>query len=58
MGGPFVSHSFLDDKNQTVITVEGFIYAPDLDKRTMMRQLEALIYSATVSKEDVKAEKK
>ena len=48
MGGPFVSHSFLDSVHQKVITVEGFIYAPEQNKRNHMRQLEALIQSAHV----------
>ncbi len=46
MGGPFVSRSFVDEVTQRVITVEGFVYAPQLDKRNMMRQLEAYISTA------------
>ena len=41
MGGPFVSYITNDyDKNRTVI-VEGFVFAPEEDKRAMIRQLEA-----------------
>lgn len=46
MGGPFVSHTILDDENQRVITVEGFLYAPQKNKRNHMRQLEALLHTA------------
>lgn len=45
MGGPFVSHSRLDEKNARVIVVEGFVYAPDKMKRTMLRRLEAALYT-------------
>ena len=45
MGGPFVSHSRIDQKNGRVIVVEGFVYAPDKMKRTMLRRLEAALYT-------------
>lgn len=45
MGGPFVSHSFVDEVNDKVIVTEAFVYAPGTDKRLMMRQLEAALYS-------------
>jgi hypothetical protein len=45
MGGPFISHSRLDEKNNRVIVVEGFVYAPDKMKRTMLRRLEAALYT-------------
>lgn len=45
MGGPFISHSRLDEKNNRVIVVEGFVYAPDKMKRTMLRRLEGALYT-------------
>lgn len=45
MGGPFVSHSRIDKKNGRVIVVEGFVYAPEKMKRTMLRRLEAALYT-------------
>ncbi|MGY6561457.1 MAG: DUF4837 family protein [Luteibaculaceae bacterium] len=45
MGGPFVSTTILDEKNNRIITVEGFIFAPKFDKREMLRELEAVCYS-------------
>lgn len=45
MGGPFVSHSFVDEINQRVIVAEAFVYAPGTSKGNMMRQLEAAIFS-------------
>lgn len=52
MGGPFVSHSRIDKKNGRVIVVEGFVYAPDKMKRTMIRRLEAALYTLVVPGDD------
>ena len=53
MGGPFISHSRIDKKNGRVIVVEGFVYAPEKMKRTMLRRLEAALYTLeTPSDED------
>lgn len=45
MGGPFYSHTRLDEVNQRVVTVEGFVFAPGTKKRNAIRQLEAVVYS-------------
>lgn len=45
MGGPFVSHSRVDEVNNRIVTVEAFVYAPHKDKRNYMRQLESLFYT-------------
>ncbi|MBK9175325.1 MAG: DUF4837 family protein [Flavobacteriales bacterium] len=45
MGGPFVSLSTLDAAESRVITVEGFVYAPQFDKRAYVRELEAILFS-------------
>lgn len=45
MGGPFISHSQVDTINNRVIVVEGFVYAPDKMKRTMLRRLQAALYT-------------
>lgn len=45
MGGPFISHSTLDKKRNKIVVVEGYAYYPNNKKRTMMRQLEAIVYS-------------
>jgi hypothetical protein len=45
MAGPFLSYTFVNPKNNQLITVEGYVYAPNKDKRDHLRQLEALIYS-------------
>ncbi len=51
MGGPFVSHSRIDTVNNRVITVEGFVYAPEKMKRTMIRRLEAALYTLKLPSE-------
>lgn len=45
MGGPFVSHFFLDREGKNVIGLECFVYAPRFDKRNYLRQVESIIYS-------------
>ncbi|MFO8236389.1 MAG: DUF4837 family protein [Bacteroidales bacterium] len=45
MGGPFISVSFVNKEKTKVVTVDGFIYAPKLDKRNHVRKLEAILYS-------------
>ena len=51
MGGPFYSHSRLDEVNQRIVTVEGFVFAPGKKKRNPMRQLEAVVYTTRLPHE-------
>lgn len=48
MGGPFVSQVTIDEKRNRVITVEGYVYAPDYDKRNYIRRVEGIIYSLEI----------
>lgn len=48
MGGPFISLTTIDEANQRVITVEGYVYAPRFKKRNYLRQVEALLYTFNV----------
>ena len=45
MGGPFVSHSFINPKTHDVLVIEAFVYAPRFDKRSYLRQVESILYS-------------
>ena len=46
MGGPFVSFARLDEVNNRIIVAEGFIYAPETDrKKNMIRRLEASLHT-------------
>lgn len=42
MGGPFVHYTFLDQKNNRVIMIDGYVFAPNFNKRRFIKQLEAL----------------
>ncbi|MFV0505527.1 MAG: DUF4837 family protein [Bacteroidales bacterium] len=53
LGGPFVGLTILDEKNNRLITVEGFVSAPATDKRDFMRQVEAIVYSLSFPEEQV-----
>ncbi|MDQ3100864.1 MAG: DUF4837 family protein [Bacteroidota bacterium] len=48
MGGPFVSLTTIDEQRQRVVTVEGFVYAPQFDKREHVRELEAILFSLQI----------
>jgi len=43
MGGPYINYSIVDKKHNRMIVGEGFIYAPAIDKRDYMVQLEAIL---------------
>ncbi len=45
MGGPFISYTLVDEKRNKVVTIDGYVYAPNAPKRDLMIQMEALIYS-------------
>jgi len=45
MGGPFVSHIRLDEKNNRIVVVEGFVFAPETNKRNYIRRIEAALYT-------------
>lgn len=45
MGGPFVSHSVVDEINNRVIVVEAFVYAAGQKKGKFIRRLEASLYT-------------
>lgn len=49
MGGPFISFSTLDEKRQTIINIEAYVYAPNTTKRNYLRQVEALVYTLDVN---------
>lgn len=45
MGGPYINCSMVDEKNNRVICIDGYVYAPKFDKREYLREQEALIKS-------------
>lgn len=46
MGGPFITIMTYDEKNRRAVMLDGFVYAPNDNKRELIRQVEALLYSA------------
>ncbi|MDR2911280.1 MAG: DUF4837 family protein [Bacteroidales bacterium] len=45
MGGPYISLAVLDAAKRRVVVAFGYVYAPGKDKRNLLRQVEAMIYS-------------
>lgn len=52
MGGPFVSHSRVDEVNGRVVVAEAFIYAPESMKRDLIRRMEAALYTLQLPRQD------
>jgi hypothetical protein len=48
MGGPFSARIITDTKNNRLVYLFGFIYAPKLPKRKYMRQLDAIFSSLKI----------
>ena len=49
MSGPFLSYTFVNPKNNQIVTLMGYVYQPNKNKRDLLRQLEAMLYSAQFS---------
>jgi len=49
MGGPFLHYTLVDEENQKVIHLDGFVYAPKFNKREYLRELEAIIKGMKLS---------
>ena len=45
MGGPYVNHTIVDTQRGQIVTGIGFVFYPNRDKRQMVRQLEAILYT-------------
>ena len=48
MSGPFINYIIQDLKNSRLLIVEGFVYAPSLEKRDFIFELEAIIQSIQI----------
>ena len=53
MGGPYVSHTRLDQVNGRVVTAEAFLYAAGQKKRTALRQAEAILYTLQLPQDTI-----
>ena len=48
MGGPYIGYGLVDAKRGRLYYIEGFAYAPGRDKREIMRELDAILWSFRV----------
>lgn len=53
MGGPYVSHTRLDQVNGRVVTIETFLYAAGQKKRNALRQAEAILYTLQLPQDTI-----
>jgi len=49
MAGPFLNYAIVDKKNNRLLVVEGFTYAPSVDKRNFVLELEAIVKSVVIN---------
>lgn len=49
MGGPFINYAIEDKMNKRWIVVEGFAFAPSVEKRDYMLELEAIIKTIKIN---------
>lgn len=52
MGGPYILLAELDATNQRVVVAFGYVYAPSKNKRNLLQQVEAMIYSLKFNDQD------
>ncbi len=45
MGGPFINYTLVDQKNNMVIALDGYVYAPNKNKADLLRQVQAILLS-------------
>ncbi len=45
MGGPFINYTFVDEKNNRIIMLDGYLYSPKKPKRDLLKQIESIIYT-------------
>ena len=45
MAGPFISYTFPDERSGNLVTLEGYVYYPNHDKRDDLLQLQAILHS-------------
>jgi len=44
-GGPFVSYVFVDESQKRIYYLEGYVYAPGENKRSLMQEIELILQS-------------
>jgi hypothetical protein len=51
MGGPYLGYALVDETSGLLYYIEGFAYAPGKDKREIMRELEAILWTFRTSQD-------
>jgi hypothetical protein len=49
MGGPFINFTFLDEKRNRLISMDGYVYNPNEFKRNFLRQMESIFYTLRIT---------
>ena len=49
MGGAFVSISTYNEATTEILTIEGYVYAPNYDKDQLLREVKAVLYSFKIN---------
>ncbi len=50
MSGPFINYTIVDSINKRLVVLEGFCYSPSKEKRDIMHELDAIMHSVHVLK--------
>ncbi len=48
-GGPFISYTVYDEINQQIVTLDAFLFAPEIKKRNILFELEAILKSFEIT---------
>lgn len=48
MAGPFINYAIIDEANNRLLVIEGFTYAPSVNKREFLFELEAIAKSVII----------
>ena len=51
MAGPFISYTFPDNRTGNLVTLEGYVYYPNHNKRDDLLQMQAILYSVRMPDE-------
>jgi hypothetical protein len=52
MAGPYVAYTFISPATGELVTLFGYVYKPNKDKRNLLRQMEAVLYSTQEYKKE------
>lgn len=52
MAGPFVSYTFPDNATGNLVTLEGYVYYPNHDKRDDLLQMQSILYSVRMAEQN------